>query len=93
MLVWLELHTLVYPASVEDLITRVHLIRIHAYYLTVTSLQIASAEPYAMESTPSCMSETTTAYAIFHVTVFIWGFTAVLGKFISYGSFLLVWHR
>ena len=28
-----------------------------------------------------------------HLAVFLWGFTAILGKAISYGSFLLVWHR
>lgn len=28
-----------------------------------------------------------------HFTIFLWGFTAILGKLISYGSFILVWHR
>lgn len=28
-----------------------------------------------------------------HTAVFLWGFTAILGKAISYNSFLLVWHR
>lgn len=28
-----------------------------------------------------------------HLAVLLWGFTAVLGKLISYGSFNLVWHR
>ncbi|PHX93201.1 MAG: EamA family transporter [Flavobacteriales bacterium] len=28
-----------------------------------------------------------------HIAVFIWGFTAILGKLISYNSFTLVWHR
>ncbi len=28
-----------------------------------------------------------------HISVFLWGFTAVLGKLISYGSINLVWHR
>jgi len=28
-----------------------------------------------------------------HIAVFLWGFTAILGKAISYSSFLLVWHR
>lgn len=33
------------------------------------------------------------ALLILHLTVFLWGFTAILGKAISYSSFLLVWHR
>jgi drug/metabolite transporter (DMT)-like permease len=33
------------------------------------------------------------AFLAIHFTVFLWGFTAILGKLISYGSFLLVWHR
>jgi drug/metabolite transporter (DMT)-like permease len=33
------------------------------------------------------------ALLLLHLTVFLWGFTAILGKAISYGSFLLVWHR
>lgn len=28
-----------------------------------------------------------------HLAVFLWGFTAILGKLISYNSFNLVWHR
>ncbi len=28
-----------------------------------------------------------------HIAVFLWGFTAILGKLISYGSVNLVWHR
>lgn len=35
----------------------------------------------------------TRAYVYLHFAVFLWGFTAILGKFISYGSFNLVWHR
>lgn len=33
------------------------------------------------------------ALLLLHFTVFLWGFTAILGKAISYSSFLLVWHR
>ncbi len=33
------------------------------------------------------------ALAFLHIAVFLWGFTAILGKLISYGSFNLVWHR
>lgn len=28
-----------------------------------------------------------------HIAVFLWGFTAIFGKLISYGSTTLVWHR
>ncbi|MBL7811090.1 MAG: DMT family transporter [Bacteroidetes bacterium] len=28
-----------------------------------------------------------------HTAVFLWGFTAILGKLVSYNSFNLVWHR
>ncbi len=34
-----------------------------------------------------------TALIYLHISVFLWGFTAVLGKLISYGSINLVWHR
>lgn len=33
------------------------------------------------------------ALVYLHIAVFLWGFTAILGKLISYGSFNLVWHR
>lgn len=33
------------------------------------------------------------AYFYLHTAVFLWGFTAILGKLISYGSVNLVWHR
>jgi drug/metabolite transporter (DMT)-like permease len=33
------------------------------------------------------------SFIALHFTVFLWGFTAILGKLISYGSFTLVWHR
>lgn len=33
------------------------------------------------------------ALSFLHIAVFLWGFTAILGKLISYNSFLLVWHR
>jgi drug/metabolite transporter (DMT)-like permease len=33
------------------------------------------------------------ALTFLHLAVFLWGFTAILGKLISYGSFNLVWHR
>ncbi|MBS3913291.1 MAG: DMT family transporter [Bacteroidetes bacterium] len=33
------------------------------------------------------------AFLFLHTAVFLWGFTAILGKLISYGSFVLVWHR
>lgn len=33
------------------------------------------------------------ALAYLHIAVLLWGFTAILGKLISYGSFLLVWQR
>jgi drug/metabolite transporter (DMT)-like permease len=35
----------------------------------------------------------TKAFIALHSAVFLWGFTAILGKFISYGSLSLVWHR
>ncbi|MCG9912014.1 MAG: DMT family transporter [Flavobacteriales bacterium] len=33
------------------------------------------------------------AYLGLHFAIFLWGFTAILGKLISYGEMLLVWHR
>ncbi len=33
------------------------------------------------------------ALLFLHIAVFLWGFTAILGKLISYSSFYLVWHR
>ncbi len=33
------------------------------------------------------------AFIYLHIAVFLWGFTAILGKLISYGSIQLVWHR
>lgn len=33
------------------------------------------------------------AFTLLHISVFLWGFTAILGKLISYDSFQLVWHR
>ncbi|MEY4003142.1 MAG: hypothetical protein RIT07_1184 [Bacteroidota bacterium] len=33
------------------------------------------------------------ALTFLHVAVFLWGFTAILGKLISYDSLNLVWHR
>ena len=33
------------------------------------------------------------ALTYLHIAVFLWGFTAILGKLISYNSFNLVWHR
>lgn len=38
-------------------------------------------------------SPRTKAFIALHVAVFVWGFTAILGKLISYGSITLVWHR
>lgn len=35
----------------------------------------------------------TKAFIALHSAVFLWGFTAILGKLISYGSLTLVWHR
>lgn len=35
----------------------------------------------------------TRAFIALHSAVFLWGFTAILGKLISYGSIYLVWHR
>jgi len=35
----------------------------------------------------------TKAFIALHSAVLLWGFTAILGKFISYGSLSLVWHR
>jgi len=34
-----------------------------------------------------------TALIYLHISVFLWGFTAIFGKLISYDSFTLVWHR
>jgi drug/metabolite transporter (DMT)-like permease len=39
------------------------------------------------------MHSRTKALLFLHTAVFLWGFTAILGKAISYNSFLLVWHR
>lgn len=33
------------------------------------------------------------AYLGLHFAIFLWGFTAILGKLISYGEMMLVWHR
>lgn len=33
------------------------------------------------------------AYLGLHFAIFLWGFTAILGKLISFGEMLLVWHR
>jgi len=33
------------------------------------------------------------ALTFLHIAVFLWGFTAILGKLISYNSLNLVWHR
>jgi drug/metabolite transporter (DMT)-like permease len=33
------------------------------------------------------------ALIFLHIAVFLWGFTAILGKAISYNSLILVWHR
>lgn len=33
------------------------------------------------------------ALTFLHIAVFLWGFTAILGKLISYSSLNLVWHR
>lgn len=33
------------------------------------------------------------AYLGLHLAIFLWGFTAILGKLISFGEMLLVWHR
>lgn len=33
------------------------------------------------------------ALSLLHLAVFLWGFTAILGKLISYSSMNLVWHR
>jgi drug/metabolite transporter (DMT)-like permease len=38
-------------------------------------------------------SPRTKAFIALHSAVFLWGFTAILGKLISYGSIYLVWHR
>ena len=46
-----------------------------------------------MSSSSSFFSDTTLSFISIHFTVFLWGFTAILGKLISYSSFLLVWHR
>ena len=39
------------------------------------------------------MSNRAKALLALHIAVFLWGFTAILGKLISYGSITLVWHR
>lgn len=33
------------------------------------------------------------ALLMMHASVFLWGFTAILGRLISFGAFSLVWHR
>ncbi|MCX7650820.1 MAG: DMT family transporter [Flavobacteriales bacterium] len=35
----------------------------------------------------------TRALALLHFAVFLWGFTAILGRLISFGALPLVWHR
>lgn len=42
---------------------------------------------------PSSKKQRTNAFIALHSAVFLWGFTAILGKLISYGSLYLVWHR
>jgi hypothetical protein len=39
------------------------------------------------------ISDRTMALIYSHLSVFLFGFTAILGKLISYGSLFLVWHR
>lgn len=39
------------------------------------------------------ISPRTQSLIALHFTIFLWGFTAILGKLISYGSVMLVWHR
>lgn len=39
------------------------------------------------------MNPTTKAYIHTHLAVFLWGFTAILGKLISLSAFMLVWWR
>jgi hypothetical protein len=39
------------------------------------------------------MSDYNRALVAYHIVVVLWGFTAILGKLISYGSVMLVWHR
>jgi hypothetical protein len=38
-------------------------------------------------------SERSQALLALHFATFLWGFTAIIAKFISYGSLELVWHR
>ena len=38
-------------------------------------------------------TERTFALVLLHITILLWGITAILGKMISYGSLILVWHR
>lgn len=40
-----------------------------------------------------CMTEKTRAYLYLHICVFVWGFTAILGKLISLQALPLVWWR
>lgn len=42
---------------------------------------------------PTNTTPRTKAFIALHSAVFLWGFTAILGKLISYGSLYLVWHR
>lgn len=42
---------------------------------------------------PNTTTPRTKAFIALHSAVFLWGFTAILGKLISYGSLYLVWHR
>lgn len=42
---------------------------------------------------PTTTTPRTKAFIALHSAVFLWGFTAILGKLISYGSLYLVWHR
>lgn len=41
----------------------------------------------------STTSPRTKAFIALHIAVLLWGFTAILGKLITYGSITLVWHR
>jgi drug/metabolite transporter (DMT)-like permease len=42
---------------------------------------------------PISMNPRIKALVFLHIAVFLWGFTAILGKLISYSSLNLVWHR
>jgi hypothetical protein len=59
-----------------------------------TALNVSSnSTGIALDNGADRMSDYNRALVAYHIVVILWGFTAILGKLISYGSVMLVWHR